>query len=174
VIPAGTELVLRTNERIETETAVSGRTYSAQVARPIVDPNGLTIVPQGSPAQLTVVDTSTGGRVGTADLELAVRSLSVSGRTYNVVTDVAEQEADREGLGANRRTAEMVGGGALLGTVIGAIAGGGTGAAIGAAAGAAGGAAVQVLTKGDRVMVPAETLLTFRLDRPIRLQGFAR
>src|SRR5207244_7207406 len=36
-----------------------------------------------------------------------------------------------EGLGKNKRTAEMVGGGAVLGTLIGAIAGGGKGAAIG-------------------------------------------
>jgi hypothetical protein len=65
----------------------------------------------------------------------------------------------------------MVGGGALLGTLVGAIAGGRTGAAIGAAAGAVGGAAVQVITKGDRVVVPSESILTFRLERPIRIRG---
>jgi hypothetical protein len=69
-------------------------------------------------------------------------------------------------LGANERTARNVGGGAALGAVIGAIAGGGSGAAVGAAIGAAGGAAAQVLTRGESVHVPAETLLTFRLERP--------
>jgi hypothetical protein len=85
-----------------------------------------------------------------------------------------QQEADREGLGKNRRTAEMVGGGALLGTVIGAIAGGGSGAAVGAAVGAAGGAAAQVLTRGEEVRIPAESVLTFRLEQPIQLQGYNR
>lgn len=172
VIPAGTELVVRTNERIETDQALPGRTFSAEVERAIVDSRGTVIVPENSPAQLRVLDSSRGGTVGTAQLELAVQSLTVGGRTYDVVSDVAEQEADRQGLGANRRTAEMVGGGAVLGTLIGAIAGGGTGAAIGAAAGAAGGAAVQVLTRGSRVNVPAETVLTFKLDQPIRLRNF--
>jgi hypothetical protein len=174
VILAGTELVLRTNEPIDTNRAAPGRVYSAQADRPVVDVRGNVMVPAGSPAQLIVTNESSGGTVGTPQLELAVRSLTVNGRTYNVVSDVSQQEAEREGLGANRRTAETVGGGALLGTLIGAIAGGGTGAAIGAAAGAAGGAAVQVLTKGDHVRVPAETLLTFRLDRPIRLVGYQR
>src|SRR5262249_40059549 len=54
------------------------------------------------------------------------------------------------------------------GAIIGAIAGGGKGAAIGAGAGAAAGAGVQVLTRGDRVNVPAESLLTFRLAQPLR------
>jgi hypothetical protein len=172
VVPAGTELVLRTDETINTDRAASGRVYDAEVERAIVDVRGRTLVPDHSRAQLFVVDSTGGGTVGTASLELAVRSITIGGRTYPVMTEVQERQAGQRGLGANQRTAEMVGGGALLGTVIGAIAGGGTGAAIGAAAGAAGGATVQVLTKGKRITVPAETLLTFRLDRPVRLVGY--
>ena len=172
VLPAGTDLVLRTNERIDTRQAAAGQVYSAQVDRPIVDVNGRTIVPAGSPAQLVVANTSGGGTLGTPQLELAVRSITVNGRTYNVASDVNQESSNKEGIGANRRTAEMVGGGALLGTLVGAVAGGGAGAAIGAVAGAAAGGAAQVLTKGDHVMVPAETLLTFRLDQPIRLVGY--
>ena len=174
VLPAGTQLVIRTNETIDTDRAVPGRVFSAQLDRAVVDVRGDTIVPAGAPAELVVVSSTSGGTVRTSELQLALRSIVVNGRAYNVVSDVSEQEADREGLGANRRTAETVGGGAILGTLIGAIAGGGSGAAIGAVAGAAGGAAVQVLTKGDHVRVPAETLLTFRLDQPIRLAGFRR
>jgi outer membrane lipoprotein SlyB len=83
---------------------------------------------------------------------------------------VQQQSNDQRGIGANKRTAEMTGGGAVLGTVVGAIAGGGKGAAIGAVVGGAGGAATQVLTRGKEVKVPAETLLTFKLDQPLRLQ----
>ncbi len=49
-----------------------------------------------------------------------------------------------------------------------------TGAPAGVIPGAAGGAAVQVATKGDHIQVPAETLLTFQLDNPIRLRGYHR
>ena len=68
------------------------------------------------------------------------------------------------GIGANKETARNVGGGALLGAILGAVIGGGDGAAAGAAAGAAVGAGAQILTKGRRVNVPAETLLSYRLQ----------
>lgn len=174
VIPAGTELVLLTNERIDTARADPGRIYPAQVDHAILDATGGVIVPAGSPAELVVVSTSSGGAFGTANLALAVQSIRVNGRTYRVLSNINEQQAATPGLGANTRTAETVGGGALLGTLVGAIAGGGAGALIGAGVGAAGGAAVNVVTKGDSVRVPAETELTFRLDRPIWLEGYRR
>jgi len=66
----------------------------------------------------------------------------------------------------------------LIGTIIGAIAGGGKGAAIGAATGAGAGAVGQTVTRGGNVRVPAETLLRFRLDRPMVIgagdEGFTR
>jgi outer membrane lipoprotein SlyB len=72
-------------------------------------------------------------------------------------------------VGANERTAKYVGGGALFGTLLGALAGGGKGAAIGAAAGGAAGAGAQTVTRGKSVNVPSETVLTFRLDEPLRV-----
>jgi hypothetical protein len=169
VIPAGTTFAIRTNEQITSEQ--SGKTYSAQVEQDIMDQSGRLLVPKGSPAQLVVVETSSGG-VTTPTMELAIRSVSVNGRSYPIATGSVQQEGE-QGLGANRRTAEMVGGGALLGTLLGAAVGGGKGAAVGAAVGAAGGATAQVLTRGKQVNVPAETVLTFRLDQPWRLQGFS-
>jgi uncharacterized protein YcfJ len=112
---------------------------------------------------------STGGGItGTSTLELDFASVTVNGRPY-MVSSESVRESGRQGIGANRRTAEMMGGGAALGTLIGAIAGGGTGAAIGAAVGAAAGGTTQVLTKGNQVRVPAETVLNFQLDQPLRL-----
>ena len=66
-------------------------------------------------------------------MALDLQSVKVGNRRYVVNTADLEQKA-QGGVGANKRTAEMVGGGAVLGTLIGAIAGGGKGAAIGAAA----------------------------------------
>jgi hypothetical protein len=82
-------------------------------------------------------------------------------------TDLIENSGT--GIGKNKRTAETVGGGAALGTIIGAIAGGAKGAAIGVLVGGAGGAGVEVLNSGRDVRVPAETLLNFRLDRPVTM-----
>jgi hypothetical protein len=95
--------------------------------------------------------------------------VTVEGRRYRVSTVDKELESG-SGIGANKRTGEYVGGGAVLGAIIGAIAGGGKGAAIGAVAGGGGGAVAQVITRGKEVHVPAETELRFRLDRPLRLR----
>jgi len=64
-----------------------------------------------------------------------------------------------------------VGGGAALGAIIGAIAGGGTGAAVGAASGAAVGTGVQIMTKGQVIRIPAETVLEFRLQAPLTIDA---
>ncbi len=168
VIPAGSTLVIRTNQDISARQA--GGVYAAEVAGNVEDQSGRILVPRGSAAELVVLQASGGGAVGSPSLALGVRSINVNGRQYAISTSGTAQTGDR-GLGANRRTAGMVGGGALLGTLIGAVAGGGRGAVAGALAGAAAGAAAQVLTRGDEVRVPAETLLTFRLEQPWRLIG---
>ncbi len=166
VIPSGTKFAVRANERIE--TAEAGGAYRAEVAQTITDRSGRTIVPAGSPAELTVISGDTGGAVGTRRIELALRSVTVNGRRYDIAT-LGREESGPAGLGTNRRTAEMVGGAAALGALIGAIAGGGDGAAVGAAVGAAGGAATQVLTRGDKVRIPAETVMTFEVAQPLQL-----
>jgi len=169
VVPAGTEFSVRTNETIDSLTATEGRTYSASVGRDVVDANGTVLIPRGSDAQLVIRNVSQGGTVSGPELSLDVQSVTVDGRRYLVSTQDVQQ-GSQERIGKNRRTAEMVGGGAALGTLLGAIAGGGKGAVIGAIAGAAAGGTVQVLTKGKQINVPVETLLTFRLDQPVRLR----
>ncbi len=170
VIPAGTQLSIRTNENITADQESAGRQYSAEVAQDILGENGQVVVPKASPAMLTVQKVSTGTMgVGNNEVALALQSVQVNGRTYNVQTNTSTQSGDR-GIGKNKRTAEMTGGGAVLGTVIGAVAGGAKGAVIGAIAGAGAGATAQVLTRGKEVKVPAETVLTFKLDQPVTLQ----
>jgi hypothetical protein len=138
------------------------------VYKSVTDAAGAVVIPRGSNAQVVILSSSKGGRfTGASDLVLDLVSVSVEGRRYSLsTTDLAQR--GREGLGKNKRTGEFVGGGAAIGAIIGAIAGQGKGAAIGAASGAAAGAATQVLTRG-KIQVPAETVLTFRLDRPLRV-----
>jgi outer membrane lipoprotein SlyB len=118
---------------------------------------------------VVIKSASKGGRFrGASDLVLDLNSVNIGGRSYAI--DTAEiSRKGKSGVGANKRTAEYTGGGAALGAIIGAIAGGGKGAAIGAGAGAGAGALTQVLTKGRTIKVPAESVLTFRLDKPLRV-----
>ena len=169
VVPAGTKIAVRTEDTIDSAKAAEGQTYAAEVADGVLDADGNVVVPHGSNAQIVIRSASKGGRFhGASDLVLDLQSISVEGQQYLVSTsDVMEK--GRQGVGANKRTAEMTGGGAALGAIIGAIAGGGKGAAIGAGAGAGGGALTQILTKGGSIKVPAETVLTFQLDKPVRI-----
>ncbi len=170
MIPAGAQVQIRTNEAINATKQDVGRTFSAEIADNVIGQSGQILIPKGSPATLQVASTGTSTMgVGSNEVALALQSVSINGRTYNVQSNPVKQSGDR-GVGANKRTAEMTGGGALLGTVIGAVAGGGKGAAIGAVLGGVGGATAQVLTRGNEVKVPAETLLTFKLDQPLSLQ----
>ena len=139
-------------------------TFSAQIEENVRDRDGSTAIPRGSDARLVVRRLENNG-----DLILDVGSITIEGRRYRVST--ADEELDsRQGVGSNRRTGEFVGGGAVLGAIIGAIAGGGKGAAIGAGAGAGAGALTQIATRGKAVHVPAESVIRFRLDRPLRLR----
>jgi hypothetical protein len=170
VLPSGTELTVRTTEDIDSSTAVVDQTFSAIVERDILGESDDVIIPAGSHAVLVVREISSGGMTGSPDMVLDIQSMTVTGRRYLVsTTDLREDSGT--GIGTNRRTAEAVGAGAAAGTIIGAIAGGAKGAAIGVLVGAAGGAGVQVLNRGKDVRVPAETLLTFTLNRPATLQA---
>jgi hypothetical protein len=164
VVPAGTEVAVRTNERIDSRDVVEGQTFSAQIEEDIRDTDGSVVIPRGSDARLVTRRVESNG-----DITLDVDSITVAGRRYRVSTANEELQNRREGIGGNERTGKFVGGGAVLGAIIGAIAGGGKGAAIGAATGAGAGAATQIITRGKEVHVPAESVIRFRLDSPLRL-----
>ena len=168
-LAAGTEVPVRSEDTIDSAKAVEGQTYAGEMADDVRDANGDVVIPRGSNAQIVIRSASKGGRFrGASDLVLDLQSITVEGQEYLVSTSDL-QERGKSGFGANRRTGEFTGGGAALGAIIGAIAGGGKGAAIGAGAGAGAGALTQVLTKGSAIRVPAETILTFKLDKPIRV-----
>jgi hypothetical protein len=164
LIPAGTNIEIRTTDRIDMHDSSDGRIFRGVVNRDVVDADGNLAIPRGANAELTVRN------LGEHELGLDLESVTVDGRRYAVSSDEdVESAGRRDGVGANRRTGKFVGGGAVLGTIIGAIGGGGKGAAIGAAAGAAAGAGTQTLTRGRDVKVPSESVITFRLNRDLRV-----
>ncbi len=169
-VPAGSRLVVRNNELIDSRTTAPGQKYSAVIEANVVDTAGHVVIPVGSPATLVVRSASHQGQIqGQSELALDIDAVSVAGKRYRVETgDIVERGA--AGLGENKRTAKFLGGGTALGALLGAAAGGGRGAAIGALSGAAAGTATQAITRGHGVRVAPETLMTFRLESPIRVR----
>jgi hypothetical protein len=162
-IDAGTQVTVRTTEPINTSNG-DGREFLGTIEQDVVSRNGTVVIPRGSDASLIV------RRISNDELTVDLDSVTVNGETYGIVSEATTVDADRrQGIGANQRTGEYVGGGAVIGAIIGAIVGGGKGAAIGAGAGAAAGAGTQVLTRGRSVAVPSESLLTFNLQQPLRI-----
>jgi hypothetical protein len=169
VIPVGTAITLHSDELIDSKTSSTGQLYSATISEDVGDAAGATAIPAGAPAKLVVRDITTGGSVHSPELVLDLFSITVKGQEYRVVTSDVDV-SNKKGVGANRRTAEFGGGGAALGALLGGIFGGGKGAGIGAAAGAGGGVLTQIFTRGKEVKIPAEAVLTFRLDRTLVLR----
>jgi hypothetical protein len=164
-LPAGTNLVVRMIEAVDSETARVGQTFAASLDQPVML-NGETVIPRGADVSVKLVDSKESGKLtGRAELALSLMSVRVNGR----MVDINTQNVNRESSSRGEKTAKVAGGTAAVGAIIGAIAGGGKGAAIGAGAGAAAGAGSQVITQGQTVRIPSETRLTFVLDNNIRL-----
>jgi hypothetical protein len=108
------------------------------------------------------------------DYVLDLEAVLVNGRRLAVDSEESVVFDTDDRFGANSRTGRYVGGGALVGAIIGAITGGGKGAAIGGGVGAAAGAGTQAVTRGRQIIVPAESVVTFRLDQPLRVTAADR
>lgn len=168
-LPVGTAISVRNEETIDSARAVEGQTFAAEVTKEVRDSDGNVVIPRGSNAQIIIKSAAKGGRFrGASDLVLDLNSVAIDGRMYQLDT-TSVSERGRNGVGANKRTAEFAGGGAAVGAIIGAIAGHGKGAAIGAGSGAGAGVLGEILTKGPSVRVPVESVMTFRLERPVRV-----
>jgi hypothetical protein len=163
-IAAATVIAVRTDTQIDARDTGKGRVYPGVVDRDVYGSNNKIVIPRGSDVELMVRDT------GNHTLALDLDAIVIKGKRYSVVTyDVTKHGEDKDGVGANGRTGKYVGGGALFGTIVGAVAGGGKGAGIGALAGGAAGAIGQTVTRGSKVHVPVETVLTFQLQQPLEI-----
>ncbi len=168
-IDAGTYVPVRTVRTIDANRA-DGRIFPAVVDEDVWDDArrlAVPAIPRGSAAELSVRTARDG------DLVLDLESVTVNGHRYAIAATANRVESQPRGDKGDR-AATYVGGGAILGTIIGAIAGGGKGAAIGAAAGAGAGAAGLITTSGRTVRVPAESVVTFQLERSLAINVPAR
>ena len=165
VIPADTQITVRTQSALSSKNNQSGDSFMATVATPITV-NGEVVVPEGSQAQGTVVEAVAKGKIkGAASLRLELTSLVIHGNNYPIQSSMAGFSEKGKG----KRTAVTTGGGAALGALIGGLAGGGKGAGIGALAGAGAGFTGGALTGNKQIELPAETALTFKLKQPVTL-----
>jgi hypothetical protein len=148
VLPPGTLLVVRTKDTVRTRRAYRGTVYLANAAADVLDQSGAVLIPRESPIEMVVRSLSYlgPGGVGMTLLTLDIDAVTVRDARYPVETD--DEAPDPGGIGVNRGAASRIGGSAEV--------------------------APQVVTRGQRIYVPADTLLAFQIQAPIRLRGYQR
>jgi hypothetical protein len=169
VIPAGTSVIVRMGNTINTKTANPGDAFTGTLAHSIAV-NGVVAIRAGAGVAGTVVDAKSPGRFkGEGYLSIALTSINVKGVPTRIQTSAYAQTLKGKG----KRTGAFVGGGAGGGALIGGIAGGGKGALIGGLVGAGAGTAGAAFTGNKELTVPAESVVTFKLRNSITVQQSA-
>lgn len=166
-VPAGTELAVRVNERIDVKHAVPGEHFTGEIVEPVMN-NGAVLIPRGTPVQGRVDEAHRRGHFkGRSVLELRLVSMTLNGYQYGLDT----HDTVRSKKGKGKRTAGFIGGLTGAGMLIGGIASGGVGLAIGGASGAGAGTLLAGTTGNRDIVIPAESVVHFRLADQLVVQN---
>ena len=162
-VPNGTELVVRLTESVSSDLNEKGDTFLASLASPIMIGDRV-VIPAEAGVEGKVVDVQSAGRFsGRPKVAVQMTRLTYNGNTY----ELRSSQYSKQGASRDARTVAAIGGGAGVGAIIGAVLGGGRGAAIGSVIGAGVGTGAQATGKAPQVNLPAETVLSFRLQSPL-------
>lgn len=167
VIPAGTPITVRPQQRLSSASAVPGERFEAVIDEPIVVEDRV-VVPVGALATGHVAVARRSGRLHhPGELGLALDSVTVGQQNIPLTTS----SVVARGGSHKKRNWAWIGGGAGGGALIGALAAGGKGALIGSGIGAAAGTTTAFVTGKKDVVFGSERRLRFRLNRDIDVSG---
>lgn len=167
IVPAGTELAVRVNQRIDVKHAVPGERFSGEIVEPVMR-DGTVLIPRGTPVGGRIDEAHRRGHFkGASVLELRLVSMRLNGYDYGIDT----HDTVRTKKGKGKRSAGFIGGLTGAGMLIGGLAGGGTGLAIGAASGAGAGTVLAGATGNRDLVIPAESIVHFRLADQLVVQN---
>ena len=165
-VARGTTLAIRMNRTLSVKTAHAGEHFSGIVAR-TVNVEGRDVIPSGTPVEGVVDESHRRGHFkGRSILELRLVSMRLNGNSYAI--DTRDNVRTKKGKG--KRSAAFIGGGAGLGMLVGGVATGGVGRLVGGLAGAGGGTLLGGLTGNRDLVIPAESVVDFRLADDLVLQ----
>ena len=157
-IPAGTRMVLRMVEDIDTRRHSAGHRFRAQLEGALAV-NGQAVVPRGTFVHGRIVDASQSRRVaGTSGLAIDFTDLMIDDILVPIRTTGLQAQTQNEAGRTVGRTARA----AAVGGLIGGSSGARTGARVGAGA--------SILTSGQSINVPRGTILEVDLADPVQVQ----
>jgi hypothetical protein len=172
VVSSGSEIALSAGQRICTNTNSIGDKFTAQIADPVMGAGG-TVIPVGATATVTITSLHKSERSGdNIEIGLRVESITYSGKTYPVSSEVTYAQVDRVRAESAGDDAKKVVTGAAIGAVLGQILGHRTkSTVIGAGAGAAAGAVIASRNANYDGCVPSGGRITIRLTEPLTIHA---
>lgn len=139
----GTEIRVRADRPMDVARWDRGRIYPGHVAQDVYAADGDLVIPRGSYAELIV------RQEGPDRMAVDLESVTANGRRYVM---------DAEGPNFHMADTQYRDGAGLVGGIIGAIAGA---------------AGVQVQAQGNRIYIPEDSVVTFRLQEPLHTVGWS-
>lgn len=164
-LPRGSRLEVRLNQTLDVKHVASGDRFTGTLALPLVIGNAIA-VPSGSVATGEVLVAHRRGLFkGKSMIALTLTQLEVNGTQYRI--DTSNLARTKKGKG--KRSTAFIGGGAGMGMLIGGVATGGVGLLVGGLAGGGAGALGAAFTGNRDLSIPAESVVTFRLQEALTL-----
>jgi len=160
-IPVGTELDVRLQDELSSDTAVVEDRFEATTVVDLYEHERL-LVPAGSLLRGVVSNVDRASRIDRrGSLTVTFDQMTVQGRTYDIRANVVEAlEAGIKG------EVGKIGAGAGIGAIIGGILGGTKGALTGILIGAGG---TVLATEGNDVDLPVGTVMRVRFESPVQI-----
>jgi hypothetical protein len=157
-VPAGTRLVIRTTETIDTKQHSAGHRFRGQLEGAIVV-DGITAIPRGTFVHGRIAQARQSGRMaGSSELAIEFTDLMIDDVLVPISTSGLQAQGQNEAGRTLGRTARA----AAIGGLIDGSSGARTGAKVGAGA--------SILTSGSSINVPRGTILEVNLAAPVSIQ----
>ncbi len=157
-VVAGTRLVIRTVETVDTRQHGAGHRFRGQLEGAIVV-DGVTVAPRGTIMYGVISAASQAGRVaGSAQLTMEFTDIMLDDQLYPIATSALKSQTANEAGRTVGRSARA----AAIGGLIDGKSGARTGAKVGAGA--------AILTSGASINVPRGTIIETTLRTPLVIQ----
>jgi len=162
---------IATTAVISSRSAKPGDAFTATVVADVQDAAGRVAIPAGSLVSGTVTDVKSAPNPSSpGTLTLAVNSIAVNGRSYQINATIDSLATQRNGRPISGGDAVKVGVGAAAGAIVGQIIGKNSkGTIIGAVVGAAAGGAYAAATKDGDISLPAGTHVHITLTQRLNI-----
>lgn len=163
-VPTGTRMMVRMIDPIDSDRNREDDRFRGSLEANLMV-GSVVVAPKGTTVFGRLVSASSAGRRSGGELELDLTDIVIDGQMHSLATSSHQVQGESSGGEAASQTAR----GAGTGAAIGAMAGGASGMGIGAGAGAVAGKISSGNTRGERVHVPANTMVEFTLEHPVQL-----